>query len=497
MTLNAAALDPSHVRIANGVLAGTEHSGVASFKCVPFAAPPVGDLRWKPPQPPKNWKGVRRADTFGPRAMQPPIFGDMVFRSDGMAEDCLYLNIWVPLTNYKEKLPVLVYFYGGAFLAGDASEPRYDGESMARKGIVVVTVNYRLGVFGFFAHPGLSQESSHHASGNYGLLDQHAALKWVQKNIAAFGGDPRHVTIAGESAGSVAVSAQMASPLSRKLIAGAIGESGSILGALSAVPLKDGEQAGLKFAGGLAAGKAPSIEELRAMPAARLLEAASKPGVPWFTPVIDGYFFPQSPFQIYAKGEQARVPLLAGSNTEESGPGAVLGRDRPTVENYRKALARLYGPHADEVFQVYPAASDAEVQEAARDLASDRFISLSTWRWLNLASQTGKKPAYYYLYAQPRPAGRAVHSAEIEYALGNLDSNKVYAWTPDDYRVSQILQAYFANFIRTGNPNGVGLPSWPEFTSGQRLRVEPNTRAEPDRVRARYELLERLDKKQP
>ena len=225
-----------------------ETSGVRAFRGIPFAAPPTGDLRWKPPQPVKDWDGVRKMDRFGPRAMQRPIFGDMNFRSDGMGEDCLYLNVWTPAKSGHERLPVLVYFYGGGFMAGDGSEPRYDGESMAKKGLVAVTVNYRLGVFGFFAHPELTKESLHHASGNYGLLDQNAALVWVRRNIAAFGGDADKVTIAGESAGSISVSAQMASPLSKDLIAGAIGESGSLLGTLPPVPLSQAEESGTKFA---------------------------------------------------------------------------------------------------------------------------------------------------------------------------------------------------------------------------------------------------------
>src|SRR5262245_12864447 len=305
------------VKIANGLLEGVmdKSSGVRSFKGIPFGEPLVGELPWKPPQPVKNWQDVRKADKFGPRCMQRPIFGDMNFRSNGMSEDCLYLNVWTPAKSAKEKLPVLVYFFGGGFVAGDGSEGRYDGESMAKKGIVAITVNYRLGVFGFFAHPELTKESPQHSSGNYGLFDQHAALNWVQQNIAAFGGDPKHVTIAGESAGSIAVSAQMASPLSKNLIAGAIGESGSILGALSAVPLADAEQNGLKFAGILGVDKSISLPTLRAIPAEKLLETAG----PRFGPTVDGYFFPKSPFEIFAAGEQARVPLLAGVNSEGMG----------------------------------------------------------------------------------------------------------------------------------------------------------------------------------
>lgn len=513
------------VKTANGMVEGTfdKGTGVRTFKGIPFARPPVGDLRWQAPQPAESWKGVRKADQFGPRCMQRPIFGDMGFRSNGMSEDCLYLNVWAPAKSAKP-LPVLVYFFGGGFVAGDGSEARYQGESMARKGIVALTVNYRLTVFGFMAHPELTKESPHHASGNYGLLDQNAALRWVQQNIAAFGGDPKRVTIAGESAGSASVSAQMASPLSKDLIAGAIGESGAMIGTLSAMPLADAEQNGVNFASSVGA---TSLAALRAMSADQLLQATAKPGTR-FSATLDGYLFPKPPMDIYAAGEQAHVPLLVGSNNEEIGHAGVLGRDAPTVENYHKALQRLYGDKADEVFKMYPASTETEVMDAARDLASDRFISYSTWKWIDLATKTGGQPTYYYNYARPRPAMRpemgnatpglaggvvkapaapanppppppmprgAVHSAEIEYCMGNLDYNKVYAWTPDDYKVSAIMQEYFANFIKTGNPNGPNLPNWPKFDTGERMTIDVNTRAEPERVRARYQFLEQLNAK--
>jgi len=521
MALAAAASAQDRVKTANGIVEGTadKSTGVRMFKGVPFAEPPVGDLRWKAPQPVKNWQGVRQTVQFGPRCMQRPIYGDMGFRSNGMSEDCLYLNVWTPAKSDREKLPVLVYFFGGGFQAGDGSEPRYDGESMATKGIVSITVNYRLGIFGFFAHPELTNESPRHASGNYALLDQNAALLWVQQNIAAFGGDPKRVTIAGESAGSIAVSAQMASPLSKGLIAGAIGESGSIISTLSATPLAEVERNGVKFATTVGAA---SLAALRAMSAEQLLEATAKPGTPRFSPTIDGYFFPKSPMEIYAAGEQAHVPLLVGSNSEEMGFFGVTGRDAPTVENYRKALQRLYPDKADEVFKLYPATTDSEVMESARELASDRFIAYSTWKWIDLSAKTGGKPSYYYYYCRPRPAMRpemgnataglaggvvtgnaaaanprprpsgAVHSAEIEYAMGNLDGNKVYSWTPEDYKVSKTMQAYFANFIKTGNPNGAGLPIWPTFDKGERMIIDVDTRAEHDKVRARYQFFDQL-----
>jgi para-nitrobenzyl esterase len=502
MPLLGTALADNQVRTANGVVEGTaDPHGVRVFKGIPCAQPPVGNLRWKPPQPPKNWQGVRKADAFGPRAMQRPIFSDMRFRSAGMSEDCLYLNVWTPAKSDTERLPVLVYFYGGGFVAGDGSEYRYDGGSMARKSIVAVTVNYRLGVFGFLAHPKLTEESSHRASGNYGLLDQNAALRWVRANIAAFGGNPGKVTIAGESAGSISVSAQMASPLSKDLFAGAIGESGSLMGSLSPVPLVDAERIGERYVADIGA---KSLADLRKIPAEELLKAKASAGVGRFPLVIDGYFLPDDPVKLFAEGKQSVVPLLVGWNTEESGPQGVLGREQPTRENYVNALKRLYRDRAEDALKVYPAASDRDVLQSATDLAGDRFIRYSTWKWADLHERTGGKPVYRYLYAQPRPrtppSRGAVHSAEIEYALGNLDTNKVYAWTPDDYTVSKVMQEYFANFIKTGDPNGPGLPKWPAASGPgvvQLMRIAVESRAEPERNRDRYQFLDdQLRKKQ-
>jgi para-nitrobenzyl esterase len=522
------------VKVSNGVIEGirAQKSGVRTFKGVPFAQPPTGALRWKEPQPVKDWEGVRQATQFSPRCMQAPIFGDMGFRSNGMSEDCLYLNVWTPAgSGNKDRRPVLVYFYGGGFVAGDGSEPRYDGESMAAKGIVTVTTNYRLGAFGFLAHPELTAESPHHASGNYGLLDQAAALRWVQQNIAAFGGDPKRVTIAGESAGSISVSALMASPLSKNLIAGAIGESGGITGTLPAVPLSQAEQAGAKFAAELGAA---SLAGLRAMDSRQILEPAAKGGfasVGRFPINIDGYFLPEDPTAIYAAGRQSHVPLLIGWNSEEM-TWRFLLRGEPTRENYEKVVRETFGSRAEEALKLYPAGTREEIITSATDLAGDRFIGYSTWKWAELHSQTGGNRVYRYLYARPRPPMRrelgnaapglaggvvrgqnaavppmppatgAVHSAEIEYALGNLSTNDVYAWTPDDYRVSKVMQEYFANFIKKGDPNGRGLPTWAAANkSGEGanaasvMRLDVESRAEPDKHRARYLFLDKFSQR--
>jgi para-nitrobenzyl esterase len=460
------------VKTASGAIEGiTAPSGssVQMFRGIPFAQPPVGDGRWGAPRPVQRWSGVRKADQFGPRCMQRRMWDDMFFRSPAASEDCLYLNVWTPAdlqARSAAKLPVLVYIYGGGFVAGEASEPRYDGAAMAAQGMVVVTLNYRLGIFGFLAHPSLTAESRHHASGNYGLLDQAAALAWVQKNIARFGGDPRRITIGGESAGSMSVSGLMVSPLSRARIAGAIGESGSLMLPAKVPTLAEGEAAGVAFA---ASQKAPSLADLRAIPAETLLSAQSAAGRR-FGPVIDGYFLPEQPAVSYASGRAAKVPLLVGSNSQEAAANAVLNDTPPTIANYRAALTRLYADKADAVFALYPATRDADVVRAATDLASDRFLGAATWRWFDAHRRTGA-PTFYYFYqhVRPRPTAYtasgpapfgAVHSAEIEYALGNLDANPAYAWTAQDRRVSSVMTGYFANFVKSGNPNGTGLPAW-------------------------------------
>jgi para-nitrobenzyl esterase len=506
------------VKIANGVLETTGHdaSGIRAFKGIPFAQPPVGDLRWREPQPVKNWKGARSADQFAPHCMQrTTATSDYWFRGYPMSEDCLYLNVWTPAKSGEERLPVLVYIFGGGFQNGDGSEPRYDGASMASKGIVAVSVNYRTNIFGFFSHPELTRESPHHASGNYGLLDMVAALEWVQKNIEAFGGDPKRVTVAGESAGSLAVSALMGSPLSRKLMAGAIGESGAMFSTLPPKPLAETERAGVTFA---ASAGASSLKALRAMSAEQVQETVAKTQGMRFNTNIDGYFLPKPLGEIFEAGEQSHVPLLAGSNSEEQQARMVLQQAEPTPENFADAVRRLYGDHAGAVLKVYAPTNREEVLDAATFLASARFVGHSTWKWTELQMNTGGKPVYRYLYAHPRPkmipgsgpgapaaqeGGEApvqrtprgaAHSAEIQYAMGNLDLDKRYAWEPADYKVSEVMQAYFVNFIKTGNPNGAGLPDWPQYRADdryQRMRLDVESHPEPEPHRDWYLALDR------
>ncbi len=496
-------------------------SGVYAFKGVPFAAPPVGARRWQPPQPPRPWLGVRPADRFGPRPMQLLLFGDMNFRSSEMSEDCLTLNVWTPDPSPAARLPVLVYFYGGGFIAGDGSEPRYDGGRLAGRGLVAVTVNYRLNVFGFLAHPELSAESAHGHSGNYGFLDQHAALRWVRDNIAAFGGDSDRVTIAGESAGSISANAHMASPLSAGLFAAVIGASGG-LRSLPPLTPEVAERDGLAFGQRIGA---PSLAALRALPAGALLAATRGLAAHDFRGVLDGHFCPAKPLAAATGWPAARVPLMVGWNSAEMDYRALLGNRKPTPRNYAAAVRALYGEQAGDVLRLYPGATAAQVRQSATDLASDRFIVYSAWKWADDQRAAGA-PLYRYLYAHPRPsmtpemagalpglaggvidaaqadaaivlppAEGAVHSADIEYALGNLDTNHVYAWTAEDEQVSALMQGYYANFIMTGDPNGPGLPAWPRADGGPEMSYmvwDVAPRVEVDPHRARYQFLDRF-----
>lgn len=491
---------------------------------IPFAQPPVGKLRWKAPQPAENYEGVLQAKKFSPAPVQANVFGDMQSRGDGQSEDCLYLNVWTPKNKTLEGLPVLVYFYGGGFVAGDASEPRYDGASMAQKGIVVVTTNYRLNIFGFLAHPELSAEADYNASGNYGLLDQYAALKWVKENISAFGGDPDRVTIAGESAGSMSVSAQMASPLSRNLIAGAIGESGAaIKPTMPPVPLEEGEKTGVDFVKSIGYN---SIADLRALNTSEVFELYKKSGRFGFPSVIDNYFLPASLPKIFKAEQQAQIPLLVGWNSAEI-PGTALMQGLPySEENYLQKLKENFPEDHEKVLELYPSGSEKEIELSATALASDRFISYSTWKWFDLHRKNSEQPVYRYLYSKMRPplanqnlnsglAGGTVekkndspaipepigapHAAEIEYFMGNLPLIDTYTWTKEDFLVSETIQQYLSNFIKTGNPNGQGLPQWPAAEEADIkppvLIIDKVTRVQKAENDMRYQFLDEYYKK--
>lgn len=506
----ATAMGADTVKTESGVLAGTlsSDSSVRIFRSVPFAAAPVGDLRWKPPLPVAHWTGVRKATEFGAHCMQAQVFGDIIFRGKEMSEDCLNLTVWAPAKPASNRLPVYVWFYGGGFAAGGEDEPRYDGESFARQGIVVVNVNYRLGAFGFLAHPELTKESPHHASGNYGLLDQVAALEWVKKNIAAFGGDPRRITIGGESAGSLSVSALMASPLSRDLFQQAIGESGAFFGAVGGnrvPPLSESEAQGLKFQN--LAGAA-SLADLRAKSAANILAVASKPnsGVS-FWPIVDGYFLPAEPQQIYAGRKQSHVPMLAGWNADEVRMMVLLAPAKPNAKTFADQLRQQFQDKSEAAAKLYPASTDAEAMQSAGDLASDNFIVYGTWKWIDEQAKTGK-PVYRFEFDKTVPIPEAQkatgfktlgspHASELEYVFRMLESKKA-DWQPDDQKVAETMNQYWGNFIRTGDPNGPGMAKWPDFgKTHEVMHLDVESHAALEQHRDRYEFLEALQDSKP
>jgi len=508
LTLIVSAQKNPKVKVEQGTLEGIIlKSGIQNYRGIPYAEPPVGELRWKAPQPAKKWSGIRQAHTFGNKPMQQPIFSDMIFRAPAMSEDCLYLNVWTPANKSDEKLPVLVYFYGGGFIAGDGSENRYDGESLSEKGIVTVTLNYRLGIFGFFSHPELTKESPNHASGNYGLLDQNAALLWVKKNIAAFGGDPDKITIAGESAGSISVSAHMASPLSKDLIRGAIGQSGAMINpTLAAIPLADAEKYGSDYAQKI---NSTTITQLRAIPAQELLEKSS--GNFNARATVDGYFLTGQPSEAFNGGYQSQIPLLVGWTSAETPYMAFMQEQYPNPENYKKRVQETYKDWSTEILKKYPGNNEKQVVESATALGSDAFIVYSTWKWAELQKSSSKKPIYVYIFSKQRPQLKseignakednkmpaamkgANHASDIEYALGNLGSNTFYDWTADDYKASATMENYFANFIKTGNPNGASLPEWlpSGFDNGLNImNIDANSKAIDEEHRDRYLLLD-------
>jgi len=498
------------VQTVAGRVAGTVRPGsdVRTFKGLPYAAPPLGPLRWKAPQPVEAWRGVRAADTFGARCAQPPLFPDMVFR-DAMSEDCLYLNVWTPVARADaEPLPVMVWIHGGGFQAGSASEPRQDGEALAGKGVVVVSFNYRLGVFGFLAHPELTKESAAASSGHHGLLDQIAALRWVHDNIAAFGGDPGNVTVFGESAGSMSVSALVASPLARGLFHRAIGESGALFGtgeqALARRTLAVAEAAGADLATALGA---TSLADLRSRSAAEVLEAAQKMGPFRFSPLLDGHVLPQDLFTIYGEGRQAPVPLLAGWNADEVRAGVVFAPQKTTAATFVEQTRDRFGEKADALLEVYPAGSDEEALESAVSLAGDLFIGYSTWRWIETHRAQARVYRYSFDRDIPVPADKTIngvpatakdvgarHAGEIEYVFGTLDTVAGVTWSAEDRALSEAMMSYWTRFARSGDPNGSGLPKWPaserEGDGDAVLHLDTEIHAAADAHRARYERLD-------
>ncbi len=449
------------VQTDKGTIEGFElEGGVKAYLGIPFAQAPVGDLRWKAPQPKETWEGVLPTKTFGFDPIQPVIWDDIILCGEHMDEDCLYLNVWTNAKTDKDNLPVLIYFNGGGLMVGSGSEARYEGDAIAKEGVIGVTANYREGVFGFFAHPELSAETDYKGSGNYGFLDQVAAIEWVKRNIKAFGGDPNRITIAGESAGSFSVSLLMVSPLSKDMLAGAILSSGAEVYSYRSKTLAQAEQDGLDL---FASKGLTSVAQARALSADSL--AALLPPTGMAVSVLDGYFMTEYPDSVYAQGREAAIPLLAGWNSLESYPQA------RTLKEWKPILDGWFHGYADKMFKVYGIHTDTDVMATPGfNLASDLFTGFPTWKACDYHAKAGY-PTYRYKFNRPRPLGDktepgAVHSADIEYAMGNLEDNHVFYWTDVDYAISRTFLSFYANFAKTGNPNGEGLPQW-DMINGQ------------------------------
>jgi para-nitrobenzyl esterase len=474
-----------HITLTSGKLASpnADGTGIRSFKGIPYAVPPIGDLRFAPPQPCRPWTGIRPCDQFGHNALQKVLFADIDPFVDGVSEDCLYLNVWTGADlKVKEKRAVLFWIHGGGFVVGSGSEPRYDGAKLAARGIVVVTVNHRLNALGYLAHPALSAESG--SSGNYAMLDLIAALEWVKDNIAAFGGDPARVTIAGESAGSMACSLLMSSPMAKGLFAGVIGQSGGLL-ATPAEPLMtlaEAEEYGKDFARKLGV---TTAQELRAVPAEAILEAA--PGL-GFRPIIDGLVMPEHPADIFRNGKQHDVPMLAGWNKDEG-----FNFDVRNWADGKKNLAHWLKVHfadkAQQADQYYPAAKAAQ---SARDLGGDMIINHGAWTWIEAQRKRGQSPLYRYSFDHapktqagffPADAKRpgAFHSCELPYVF---DVPGALGWDVrgSDTAVATITADYWANFIKSGNPNGEGRVTWPSYRDADRpcLKISTSCHIEND-----------------
>jgi para-nitrobenzyl esterase len=476
------------------------------FKGIPYAAPPVGQWRWRPPQPVRPWSGVMAANHLGPSCI-----GRNFGAISDMSEDCLFLNVWTSTTTSGARLPVLVWIHGGGFQGGGGYHPSYDGEEFAKQGVVVVSFNYRVGVFGFLAHPDLTNESDVHASGNYGLLDQVAALRWVQHNVAKFGGDPRKVTIAGESAGAYSVSALTASPMSRGLFRAAIAESGGYL-----VPkrdairsLADSEKIGMNFARSLGVS---GIVSLRAMNADDLMKAVEHmPDFFAFQPCIDGAFLSEPVYATYSKHRESMVPALIGSNTDEG--AFLLPPQRPSVGQLQSHLNQTFGSNSELVRSIYPTNTAAEMLRSELDLYADDGFNYPMWKWAELYRQAGL-PVFYYVFGRvlpvlpgqtykgiPRDQIGAFHGDEVPYVFGNLDrvdsaldgAPRKSRWERSDYALARTMLNYWANFVKTGDPNGAELPKWPRYEKSAKnplMHFNGQAEAGPDERISRMKVLD-------
>lgn len=472
------------VSVDGGIISGTANASgnIHIFKAVPFAAPPTGALRWKAPQPVQPWTGVKSCDKFSASPMQakPVPFSmwseEFLIPKEPIDEDCLYLNVWTGAASPKEKRPVLVWIYGGGFTSGGSACPIYDGEAMAKKGIVFVSINYRVGIFGFFAHPESTNESGKHASGNYGIMDQVAALKWVNKNIAAFGGDPNNVTIAGQSAGSMSVNCLVATALAKGLFQKAIAQSGANFSNGNA-SLQKAEEEGSAIMKSL---KANSVKELREMPA----EEVMKQGQGFRGPIIDGYVLPDAIVNVFKDGKENKVALLTGWNQDE---GLMFGPAKNAAD-FKNAATKNYGTDAQTFLQFYPANTDEEAATSQLNLSRDQIFGAQNYAWANVESNKGAKVFVYRFTRKVPGTGEyakygAFHTGEVPYAYDNLKFvNR--PWEPVDRELAATMSSYWANFIKTGNPNGNGLPEWNAYNTKEKkvmmLGVEVESKPLPD-----------------
>ena len=485
--------NPLTVKTEQGKVHGKFINGqrVRAFLGIPYATPPLGNLRWRPPEDPARWSGTREATRYGHRCMQAHIYQDMIFQDAGPSEDCLYLNVFTPAkAKPRNKLPVMFWIHGGGYQAGSASEPRHDGDYLPLKGVVLVTINYRLGAFGFLATPGLAREGNG-AAGNYGLMDMVAALKWVHKNIHAFGGNPDNVTIFGESAGSLAVSTLMAATPAQPYFEKAIGESGGAMN-LGAPGRPTRERVETQDQEWMESLGARTLAEQRALPAQTIIDAAVKKGAPRFSPVIDGKLLLEPLAATYAAGRQAHIPLLAGWNQDEN----TLLAEGMTAQKWPRFARDRFGDRAAEFMRLFPGETDEEAVQSAIAYGSATFIALNTWKWIEAQRKTGEAPVYRYHFELPAPpskyhvGGYTFHSDDIEYVFGTLSTRPGAVWRPEDLRISDVMMTYWTNFAKHGNPNGPGAPNWPPSGDDDLvLHLNRLITVGPSTVRARYEFL--------